>query len=124
MKRSKEVDIYISDAVKEARPILRKLRSLFSSNVPEAEEKISWGVPFYWWHGPLGGYAVYSKHVTFGCGGSDIPAHIRNKLERMGYKTGKKTVQIRFDQRVPAREIRTILSLRKKALSRRGAAGI
>jgi uncharacterized protein YdhG (YjbR/CyaY superfamily) len=66
MKRSKEVDTYISDAGKEARPILRKLRSLFSITVPEAEEKISWDVPFYWWHGPLGGYAVYSKHVTFG----------------------------------------------------------
>ena len=46
MKRSKDVDTYISDVVKEARPILRKLRSLFSSTVPEAEEKISWGVPF------------------------------------------------------------------------------
>lgn len=117
MKWSREVDKYISDAVREARPILR---SLFSSTMPEAEEKISWGVPFYWWHGPLGGYAVYSKHVTFGCGGSDIPAHIRKKLERMGYKTGKKTVQIRFGQRVPAKEIRSILNLRKKALSRDG----
>ena len=125
MKKSKEVDTYISDAVKHAKPILRKLRSLFSSTITEDEEKISGGVPFYWWHGPLGGYAVYSKHVTFGCGGSDIPAHIRKKLERIGYKTGKKTVQIRFEQRVPAREIRSILSLRKKALSRPGgAAGI
>ncbi len=47
--------------------------------MPEAVEKISWNVPFYWLNGPVCGYAVYSKHVTFGFGGSDIPVHIRKK---------------------------------------------
>ncbi len=128
MKRSIAVDNYISDAGKDAQAILRKLRSLFNSTIPEAEEKVSWGVPFYWWHGPLGGYAVYRNHVTFGCGGAEIPSRLRGRLERKGYKTGKKTVQIRFGQKVPTQELRSIILTRKRVLAllkvKHGAAGI
>ena len=39
---------------------------IIRSAVPDAEETISWPVPFYRRNGALGGYAAYKKHVSFG----------------------------------------------------------
>lgn len=116
MKKSKleDVDSYIANSEEEARPILEELRKIIKSTVPNVEEKISWGVPFYRYHGALGGYAVYKNHVSYGSGGSDLQGKDRETLEKEGYKTGKKTIQIKFDQRVPATVIEKIIKEQAK----------
>lgn len=112
--KPKDVDSYIARSAVEARPILEELRAIFKSTLPDVEEKISWAVPFYSLHGAaLGGYAVYESHVSFGCAGV-LPAKDREALERKGYKTGKKTIRIRFDQEVPATAIEKILRAQAK----------
>ncbi|NHJ12027.1 MAG: DUF1801 domain-containing protein, partial [Candidatus Thorarchaeota archaeon] len=65
MKVSKpeDVDSYIANSDKEARPILEELRKIVQSTIPEAEEGISWNVPFYKYHGELVGFAAYKNHV-------------------------------------------------------------
>ena len=73
------------------------------------EETISWGVPFYKFHGQLGGFATYKRHVSFGLA-RELPADDRRLLEEAGYATGKKTIQIKFDQAVPADAIRRLLT--------------
>ncbi len=108
-----DVDAYISSAGVDARPILEELRRIIKSLFPEAEERISWGVPFYWYRGPLCGYAAFKTHVSFGC--DVIPQRVRARLEGKGYRVGKKTVRIRLDQRVPAQEIREILLSLKRS---------
>lgn len=110
----KDVDTYISSATIEARPILKELRNIIMSTVSHVEEKISWGVPFYRYHGELGGFAVYKNHVTFGCGGADLQIEDREILEEKGYKTGVKSIQIKFDQKVPIVEIQQILQTKAK----------
>jgi uncharacterized protein YdhG (YjbR/CyaY superfamily) len=114
-----DVDAYIAGATTDARPVLEALRSLITSTVPGVDEGISWGVPFYRFHGALGGFAVYRKHVSFG-----LPVAIesaeRAKLEAKGYATGKKTIQIRFDQKVPAATIKQILKAQARANRSRG----
>ena len=42
--RSAEVDAYIAHAQPFARPILKKLRTLFHRACPGVEERIKWGV--------------------------------------------------------------------------------
>ena len=64
--KAKDVDSYIASSAPEARPKLNELRKIIKSTVPNAEEGISWGVPFYKYHGLLVGFAAFSKHVTFG----------------------------------------------------------
>lgn len=115
-ERSKpmDVDAYIAGAAQEARPILRDLRHIITSTVPAAEEGISWNVPFYKYHGALAGFAVYKSHVSFGTGGAELPGEVREMLENKGYHTGQKTVQIQFDQQVPAKEIQAILRAQAK----------
>ncbi|OPZ23994.1 MAG: hypothetical protein BWZ03_00326 [bacterium ADurb.BinA186] len=111
--KAKGVDAYIAASPEESRDTLMSLRKIIKSTVPEAKESISWGVPFYKYHGLLGGFSVFKKHATFGLAFA-LDEKIRDKLEAKGYKTGSKTVQIRFDQAVPAEEIKQILLAKAK----------
>jgi uncharacterized protein YdhG (YjbR/CyaY superfamily) len=109
MEKPRDVDEYIVKADSAARPTLEELRTLVRSTVPKAEERISYGVPFYKYHGGLAGFATYKNHVSFGLGAGELDGDVRARLEREGYRTGKRTIQIKFDQEVPASAIRQIL---------------
>ena len=111
--KAKDVEDYIEHSAPEARPVLEALRSIIKSTVPEAEESISWGVPFYRYKGALAGFATYKNHVAFGCAAA-LPAEHREALEEKGYKTGSKTVQIKFTQKVPVTGIKQILKAQVK----------
>ena len=97
---AKDVDSYIASSGREARPKLKEIRKIIKSTIPKVEEGISWGVPFYKYHGVLLGFAAYKNHVSFGfC--VVLQSEDRKMLEKKGYITGKKTIQIKFDQKVP-----------------------
>ena len=110
----KDVDSYIANSAREARPILKELRKIFKSTIPEAEEGISWNVPFYKYHGELAGFAAYKKHVSFGFGEPVLESKDRKLLEEKGYILGKGTMQIKFNQEVPASAIKQILKAKAK----------
>lgn len=110
---AKDVDEYIASSSEEARSHLIELRKIIKTTVPQAKEEISWGVPFYKYHGLLGGFAPFKKHVDFGLA-FVLEDKDREELLRKGYTTGKKTVQIRFDQKVPTKEIKKILKIKAK----------
>ena len=111
--KAKNVDEYIASAEKEGRPTLEGIRKIIKSTVPNAEEKISWGVPFYWYHGALAGFATFKDHVSFGLA-FVLQNNDRKILEERGYVTRKKIVQIKFDQKVPTTEIKQILKAQAK----------
>jgi uncharacterized protein len=108
-----DVDGYIAHADAAARPHLEELRELVRSAIPDAEEGISWGVPFYKHHGPVGGFAAFKQHISFGLNEQLAPDD-REKLEARGYKTGKKTVQIAFDQAIPTATLKRMLKAQAK----------
>lgn len=114
--KAKDVDSYISSSPEEARPTLKELRLLIKSTIPNVEEGISWGVPWYRYHGMLAGFAAYKNHVSFGpVWLTPLQSSDRKRLEKEGYKTGKKTIQIRFDQTVPTAVIKQMLKSQAKA---------
>jgi len=110
---AKNVDEYIADAPKEAQPKLREVRAAIKSAVPKAEEGISWGVPFYKYHGALAGFASFKNHVSFGFADT-LGSEDRKVLEKEGYATGTKTIQIKFDQKVPTTAINQILKAKAR----------
>jgi uncharacterized protein YdhG (YjbR/CyaY superfamily) len=112
MSKPKDVDAYIAESAAAARPLLEELRQLIRSAVPEAEEGISWGVPFYKHHGALGGFAAYKDHVSFGFGGDALGGNDRADLEKNGYKLGKQTIRIDFDQAVPTAVLRRVVRVK------------
>jgi uncharacterized protein len=112
--KAKDVDSYIAQSVREAHPILREIRVIIKSAVPEVEEGISWGVPFYKYHGPLAGFATYKDHVSFGFAGSVLDEKDREMLKKKGCTSGIRTIQIKFDQPVPATTLKQIIKTKAK----------
>lgn len=110
---AKDVDTYIESSPEEARPHLKELRKIITTAIPNVQEGISWGVPFYKYHGLLAGFSPFKKHVSFGFV-FVIESDERKMLEEKGYTTGKKTIQIRFDQEVPTSEIKQIVLAKAK----------
>jgi uncharacterized protein YdhG (YjbR/CyaY superfamily) len=102
----KDVDAYIAAAPKEAQPRLRQLRQVIKSAAPKAQEKISYGIPFYEYHGRLIYFAGYKKHVSL------YPAGDGKGLER--YLAAKATLRFPLDEPLPITKIRTLIRARVK----------
>lgn len=109
MTKPKDVDSYITNSPSRAHPILEELREIITSTIPEAEESISYNVPFYKFHGVHVGFSAFKNHATFGIGADVLQSENRKMLEEKGYKTGKETIQIRYDQEVPATALKQLL---------------
>jgi uncharacterized protein YdhG (YjbR/CyaY superfamily) len=110
----KSVGEFIAAAPKEARPHLKELRAAVLSAIPKAEEKIGYGKPYYKLDHWLVGFDVYKQHVTFEIYEGQLPGEIRTALEEKGYGTGNKTVQIKFDQKVPITAIKKLANAQAK----------
>lgn len=65
-QRSPEVDAYIKKSPDFAKPMLRKLRTLFHKACPKVEETLKWGVPHFEYKGTLAGMAAFRQHMRFG----------------------------------------------------------
>jgi uncharacterized protein len=82
----KTVSKYIAAAPKEARAHLREIRSAVKSAVPKVEEGISYGKPYYKYHGMLAGFDAYKNHIGFEIWTSKLAADDRKKLKEKDIK--------------------------------------
>jgi len=116
MKASKAptVDGFVAEAPAEARPVLGQLRSVIKAAVPEADETMGYGKPYYKYHGWMVGITLYTKHLGVEIWGG-LAEEDRQELEALGYKTGSKNFQIQYTQEVPA----TLLTRLVKAQAKR-----
>ena len=120
MSKPKDVDSYIENSDEKARPKLEELRKIIKSTIPKAEEKISYGVPFYRYHGEFAGFAAYKNYVNFGFGANVLQSNDRKTLEEKGFIIGKGTLQIQFDQKMPTPAIKQILEAKAKINEAKG----
>jgi len=63
---SPRVDAYIARSADYARPVLKKIRSLFHQACPDMQESIKWGFPHFEYKGIVGSMAAFKRYVTFG----------------------------------------------------------
>ncbi len=105
--------------IHNAHPILKELREIIKSTIPEAEESIGYNVPFYKFHGVHVGFSAFKNHATFGIGADVLQNKNRKMLEEMGYKSGKETIQIKYDQKVPATTIEKLLKAKVNKAKKR-----
>ncbi len=63
---SPEFDAYIAQSAPFARPILKKIRSLFHKACPEVQEVMKWSAPHFEYKGLLGSMAAFKQHVSWG----------------------------------------------------------
>lgn len=117
----KDVAGYIAAFPVKTRKLLRQLRTIIRKTAPNAEEKISYGMPGYKCHGMLAYFAGYKNHIGFYPGTAAILAF---KKQLAGYNTSKGTVQFPLDKPLPEVLIRDITAFaviknENKALARR-----
>ena len=107
----KETEKYIAQFPENVQDILNEIRQIIVEKVPEATEKIAYGMPgFYLNKKPMVYFAAYKNHIGFYA----IPTgHEEFKKELSVYKQGKGSVQFPIKDEIPYQLIRKIVKFRK-----------
>lgn len=106
----KDVDEYIERAPKGSQGKLRELRATIKEVAPGAEERISYGMPFYEYRGRLVYFGAAKAHI----GIYGMPASVIEKFrkEAQAYLGEKTTIRLPLDQDIPFDLIRKLVRAR------------
>ena len=109
--KPKDVPAYIAAAPKEVRVKLRELRAVIRKAAPAAEEKISYGIPYYGYKGRLVYFSVWKNHI-----GIYIPTPVvkEHALELKGYETTNATIRFPLDKKLPVALIKKLVKAQMK----------
>ncbi len=103
------VDAYIAAAPKAVQPLLRELRQTIKAAAPQADERISYGMPYYRYHGHLVYFAIFKDHIgVYPAGQAERYKQLRK------YMTGKGTLRFPLDQPLPVDLIKKMVQDRAK----------
>lgn len=111
MQKPETVDAYIATFPQETRSVLQQMRDIIKANAPQAEERISYGMPGYYLNGPLVYFAGYKKHIGFY---ATPTGHEAFAEELSKYKQGKGSVQFPLSTPLPIDLIKRIVVFRLK----------
>jgi len=108
----KDVDDYIAKAPTQTQRMLREVRTIIKETAPEAEEKISYQMPYYSYQGRLIYFGGYKNHV-----GMYIMSDAREALksELKEYQTSKATLHFPVGQPLPVSLIKKIIKIQMAA---------
>lgn len=111
MTKPKTVDAYIASAPPGVRARLQELRSVIRKAAPGAEERISYGMPYYGYRGRLAYFGLAKNHI-----GLYIPTPVieEHMSELGGYETAKGTVRLPLGKKLPVTLIRKLVRARMK----------
>lgn len=110
MSKIESVDEYIKKAPKEIAEKLSEIRSVIKKTVPDAEEKISYGMPYYSYHGRLAYFAYFKNHISFYAMNGALLEY-QKEVEK--YKTGRATLQFDLDKKIPLGLLRKLVQFTK-----------
>ncbi|MCM3745763.1 DUF1801 domain-containing protein [Paenibacillus pasadenensis] len=103
------IDEYISQFEPGIQEILQSIRGLIRETVPDAKEKISYGMPTFELYGNLVHFAAFKNHIGFYPAPSGIEAF---KEELEPYHKAKGTLQFPIGTALPMDLIRRIVEYR------------
>lgn len=107
----KDVDSYIAAAPPAARKMLKRMRSAVKSAAPKAEEKLSYGMPYYGYKGRLVYFAAFKNHIGFYAWGPVMKTYAK-EIEK--YRAAKSTLQFPIGTEIPATLVRKLVKARVK----------
>jgi uncharacterized protein YdhG (YjbR/CyaY superfamily) len=104
------VDEYLAPVSPDKRAALEKLRKTIRAAAPDAEERISYGMPVFRQNGMLVGFGAAANHCAFYLlSGSAIESH-KKELEK--YDTSKGTIRFQPEKPLPAVLVRKLVKAR------------
>lgn len=105
-------DDYIQSFPGSVQEILQNVRDTIRKEVPEAEEKIGYGIPGFYLNGkPLVYFAAFKNHIGFY---ATPTGHEAFAEELSHYKQGKGSVQFPISEPMPFDLIKRIVRFRKE----------
>lgn len=110
-KQVKTVDAYITSSPKETQGKLKEVRKAIKAVVPSAEEKISYGMPYYGYKGRLVYFALARNHIGLYVPPPIIEEHAK---ELKNYTTAKATIQFPLEKKLPLSLIKKLVKARKE----------
>jgi uncharacterized protein YdhG (YjbR/CyaY superfamily) len=106
------VDAYIAAAPKAVQPMLRELRQAIRTAAPKAEEKLSYRMPFYAYHGRLIYFAAHRNHVgMYPIIGREKDLYAR---ELKPYMAAKATLQFPIGKPIPIGLVKKVVKERAR----------
>jgi uncharacterized protein YdhG (YjbR/CyaY superfamily) len=102
------IDEYIAQYPQDVQQILAGIRAVIHETVPEAVEKISYGMPCFYQNGNLVWFGAHQRHIGFYPRPST--PEFKNKLS--AYKQTKGSVHFPLDKPMPFDLIREIVKFR------------
>jgi uncharacterized protein YdhG (YjbR/CyaY superfamily) len=106
MEKSDTVDAYINSLPEDLQSVTQKLRSDLKKMVPEAQEKMAYGIPTLTLNGNLIHFAAYKTHVGLYPGSKAIVALAKDLVN---YHTSKGTIQFPIDKDLPLELIKKVV---------------
>lgn len=95
---SKNVNEYINHFPENVQTTLHKIRKVVREFMPEAEEKMSYGIPTYKLNRNAIHFAAYEKHIGLYPGSSAI-VDFADQLK--DYETAKGMIRLQLDKPIP-----------------------
>ena len=108
----KTVDEYIETFEPTIQKTLREIRDFITTEVPEATEKISYGMPTFYLNGNLIHFGAFADHYSLFPSPSKADAALKKELAP--YHTGKATLQFPIDKPIPWHIIKKVIQFRVK----------
>ena len=110
MNKAKNVNEYIARAPKDARGKLKEMRALIKKLAPTAEERISYGMPFYDYKGRLVYFALMRGYIGLYIPPPIIANHLK---ELKPYVTTKSAIRLPL-QKLPMALITKLVKARMR----------
>ena len=110
-RKPKNVDSYIAKAPKEFQGKLKQIRATIKAVAPKADERISYGMPYYEYRGRLAYFLLAKAHIGLYLTPPIIEEH---KKELKSYQTAKATVRFPLDKKLPIVLIKKLIKARMK----------
>lgn len=106
-----DIDTYIANFPEEVAELLQIIRIAIAVTAPNADEKISYGIPTFALKGNLVHFAAFKNHIGFYPGSSGIE-NFKDDLK--AYETSKGTIRFPFGEPIPIDLIKKIVAFRVK----------
>ncbi len=115
-KGPRTIDEYIAQYPEDVQPVLNKIRAVIHAAAPEAEERISYQMPAFFYKGVLVYFGAHSSHIGFYPTASGVKAF---QQEFAPYKWSKGAVQFPLDKPMPYDLITRIVKFRMEENSKK-----
>ena len=103
------IDEYIAKQDESLQPDLKEVRNVIRAQLPDAVEKIAWGMPTWWDQHNLIHMACAKHHIGIYPGGDGVE-YFTAELKRRNLRFSKGAIQIPYGNSLPLDLIKEIAS--------------